>query len=161
MSGSDELSGVRIEAERDGTVTSLHPGWMHPSRDSFLDPSPSTGLTLYRLIGLDRAGGVETLATADFTGGDPVLLLGFPDRNPFQGSIRFRAAFPGGPARVTVSDARGRRVRLLLDGEATPGTRELSWDGRDDWGQTVPAGLYFVQAEAGGSRAGFKVIRMP
>jgi hypothetical protein len=25
----------------------------------------------------------------------------------------------------------------------------------------VPAGLYFVQAEAGGSRAGFKVIRMP
>jgi len=76
--------------------------------------------------------------------------------NPFTGAVRIGVAdpirtLPGGW--LTISDVHGRRVRLLeLDG------LELQWDGRDQAGQKVPAGSYFLQAPAG---VALKVVRLP
>lgn len=49
-----------------------------------------------------------------------------------------------GPLNVTVFDVRGRKVKNIWDQavEATQG--ELQWDGRDEKGQRVSSGMYFV-----------------
>ncbi|MDM7914130.1 MAG: hypothetical protein ACE15D_10965 [Candidatus Eisenbacteria bacterium] len=48
---------------------------------------------------------------------------------------------------VTIHDIRGRRVRVLGDGEVLAGgMRVLLWDGRDDQGRPVPAGVYLGRA---------------
>ena len=60
---------------------------------------------------------------------------------------------------ASVYDARGRRVRLLFDGVAEPGTRALEWDGRDERGQFAPPGLYFLRAAQGGAVATRKLVR--
>jgi len=49
-----------------------------------------------------------------------------------------------GPATLFVTDARGRRVRTLVqDNAAQAGEHAASWDGMDDRGVRVPAGVYF------------------
>ena len=55
-----------------------------------------------------------------------------------------------GALSILVIDAQGRLVRRLFDGDVTAGeviTR--SWDGRDDRGATVSAGVYFLRASNG------------
>ena len=54
---------------------------------------------------------------------------------------------------LEVLDARGRRVRLLVDGERGAGPHSVTWDGLDARGIPVGSGLYFVRlAWPGGSR---------
>jgi hypothetical protein len=45
-------------------------------------------------------------------------------------------------AQVAVYDAAGRRVRMLGDGPFAAGQSQLLWDGRDDAGRRLPAGVY-------------------
>ena len=48
--------------------------------------------------------------------------------------------------RVGVYDGLGREVTVLLSGERAAGRHEFSFDA-----STLPAGVYFVRAEAGGA----------
>jgi flagellar hook assembly protein FlgD len=43
----------------------------------------------------------------------------------------------------------GRRVRQLVMGTVPAGTHQVTWDGRDDRGQQVAAGVYFYRLTAG------------
>ncbi len=47
----------------------------------------------------------------------------------------------------------GRRIRRLLDGEGSQGMQRVIWDGRDDLGSRVPAGLSLARTDASGTRA--------
>jgi hypothetical protein len=51
---------------------------------------------------------------------------------------------------LEIFDARGRSVRSLLNGPEAPGERHVLWDGRDERGRAVGAGVYFVTVRAGG-----------
>jgi flagellar hook assembly protein FlgD len=64
------------------------------------------------------------------------------------------------PGEVTMRayDVAGRTVRMLYRGPTTAGTHHVGWDRRDDHGNRVAAGLYFVRLEAAGQRLGQKVI---
>ena len=71
--------------------------------------------------------------------------------NPFnpQTTIAF-----GLPEQMTVNlrifDISGRKVRTLLAGESlSPGWHQAVWQGEDDRGRTVAAGVYFYRLEAG------------
>lgn len=66
---------------------------------------------------------------------------------------------PAGKSNATVSvyDLAGRRVRMLADGEATPGQHVLTWDGRDSSGRNAAAGVYFVRLETERVRESKKV----
>lgn len=72
--------------------------------------------------------------------------------NPFRSSadVWFRLAAPASVT-LTVHDLSGRRVRGLLRGTAQAGDTRVTWDGRDDSGLPVPAGLYFVRLDRGRS----------
>ncbi len=75
--------------------------------------------------------------------------------NPVRGSaarISLTVA-RAGEVEVRVCDIAGRRVRELLRGNSGAGTREVEWDGRDDAGAPVKAGVYFVRARLPGTEA--------
>jgi hypothetical protein len=82
----------------------------------------------------------------------PILLGSSP--NPMKESTRIAMVLPDfGAQRVSlgVFDAAGRRLRTWNDG-FTPGLNEIVWDGTDDRGQPVRAGVYFYKLELGGTR---------
>jgi Glucose / Sorbosone dehydrogenase/FlgD Ig-like domain len=65
---------------------------------------------------------------------------------PFRTELQLAFRLPlGGPVRIDVFDARGRRVRRLVEGRYDRGRYPLRWDGRDDGGRDLGSGLYFVR----------------
>jgi hypothetical protein len=55
---------------------------------------------------------------------------------------------------LAVHDAAGRRVRTLVAETRAAGRHVASWDGRDEEGGRVAAGVYFARLAAGGAVAG-------
>jgi aminopeptidase N len=51
----------------------------------------------------------------------------------------------GGNVTLEVYDVSGARVRVLHAGALTPNYYEISWDGKNDSGQSVASGVYFVR----------------
>ncbi len=86
--------------------------------------------------------------------GAPVAKVSFLAQNtpnPFNPTttISYSLASAG---RVTlrIYDVAGRLVRTLVDDDHAPaGSREATWDGRDNSGATVASGVYFYRLEAG------------
>ncbi|HMB71533.1 MAG TPA: FlgD immunoglobulin-like domain containing protein, partial [bacterium] len=52
--------------------------------------------------------------------------------------------------RVDVIDVTGRRVSTLADARFASGRHELAWNGTDERGRTVAAGVYWVRVSGGG-----------
>jgi hypothetical protein len=81
----------------------------------------------------------------------PVLMGCTP--SPMTASTRIAMVLPAaGAHRATLAmyDATGRRLRAW--GGFTPGFNEIEWDGTDDGGHPVGAGVYFYRLELNGAR---------
>ncbi len=104
------------------------------------------------------AGGVDAPGFG-FVPSTYALGLGRP--NPFrQGTtIPFDLPAPS-MANVSIWDVTGRLVRTLVRGELEAGRYQPQWDGRDESGRMVSAGIYFVRLEAGEFAATRKVMRL-
>lgn len=74
--------------------------------------------------------------------------------NPSRGGTTFRhhARAPG-RVQVTIHDVAGRRVARLSDVVHAAGIHRLHWDGTDDRGRALPAGVYVVRLTSGGERS--------
>ena len=80
--------------------------------------------------------------------------------NPAAGDARLTFAATGdGACDVRVYALGGRLVRALTAGFGA-GTRSVVWDGRDDRGAAVPAGLYFVRVAQGAQSAVGRIVRL-
>lgn len=81
--------------------------------------------------------------------------------NPFAAATRVRFTLPL-PARVDlrVFGLDGREVRRLAAGEFAAGPQSVAWDGRDERGARVAAGLYYVRCSAGGAVAAQRVVSL-
>ena len=92
----------------------------------------------------------------------PGLWLGLAAPDPMceTADMRFRLA-QRGHAALTLFDAAGRRVRGIVSSEFPAGEHSLRWDGRDDAGHRVHAGLYFYRLEAGGQALRRTVVVVP
>jgi len=79
--------------------------------------------------------------------------------NPSTGpsEIRFEVARRG-RVRLTVYNAMGQRVRVLLDEAMPPGNYNATWNGRTASGQQAAAGIYFYRLEAAGFEATRKLL---
>lgn len=89
----------------------------------------------------------------------PVMLVTMPavaaelrqnEPNPFNPTTTI--AFSVGATQdvsLVVYDATGRVVRTLVDGVTRFGTHRVTWDGRDNSGNTVGSGIYFYRLTAG------------
>jgi len=83
--------------------------------------------------------------------------------NPFgpNGDTVLRFVLPrAGDARLEVFDAMGRRVRAVFTGRMPAGPGTAMWDGRDDNGREVGAGLYFYRLSALGERVTAKGMKL-
>jgi hypothetical protein len=73
--------------------------------------------------------------------------------NPFSGGTRLDLRIDRPRALLaTVYDTRGRRVRTIADRSFSAGPATLEWNGRDDHGRAVSAGVYFLSVESEGQR---------
>jgi cytochrome c peroxidase len=69
--------------------------------------------------------------------------------------------FSASPVRLVVFDAQGRAVRRLVDGIVQmPGPYAVSWDGRDDGGRRVPAGVYFYRLDSAGESRALRTVKL-
>lgn len=85
--------------------------------------------------------------------------LGLAYPNPFNASVAIPFAFDGRTAvELFVFDALGRRVRALDAGFIRAGNNTVVWDGRDDAGQAVGNGAYFVVLQTSRGREAGKVL---
>jgi hypothetical protein len=56
---------------------------------------------------------------------------------------------------IRIFNVLGQQIRILLNQEKEPGKYIIHWDGKDQYGNQVPSGVYFYSMEAGT----FKQIR--
>lgn len=115
-------------------------------------PEPEPAPAFPRATGFDGDGD-PTLAwvTAPAAVAEEPVTAAPPSRiqihhaNPFAAPGSIRLLTPArGELRVEIVDAAGRRVRRLTDGVHAAGEHALVWDGRDERGRRVAAGIYFL-----------------
>ena len=89
--------------------------------------------------------------TASVASGAPTFTLLAPHPNPFTPRTSVGFDLPSAAAvTVRIHDVGGRLVRTLAAGEVlAAGHHEQPWDGRDDAGGGLAAGLYFVRFRVG------------
>lgn len=87
----------------------------------------------------------------------PVPYEAYP--NPFRGEtiIEFPMA-RGGFASLNVFNASGARVRRLLGTAMPSGNIQITWDGKDDRGNKLPSGIYFLKLRAPGIADSKKLV---
>ncbi|HLF07220.1 MAG TPA: FlgD immunoglobulin-like domain containing protein, partial [Thermoplasmata archaeon] len=74
-------------------------------------------------------------------------------------TVEFGLEQPGAVSLV-VFDVSGRRIRTLAQETLAAGTYARGWDGRDDQGNGVAAGIYLVKLETGEKVLTEKVARI-
>ena len=74
-------------------------------------------------------------------------------------NVEFGLEWPG-TVSVVVYDVAGRRIRTLAHETLPAGRHVRGWDGRDDEGGIVAAGIYFVKLEAGEKVLTEKLLRI-
>lgn len=79
--------------------------------------------------------------------------------NPFNPSITIVYTLAEeGPLRLSVYNALGQLVRVLVEDVQALGSYELEWDSTDALGDQVGAGIYFYRLEAGARAATNKML---
>jgi len=83
----------------------------------------------------------------------PQFSLGQNHPNPFNPSTCIKYTVDSrqisGPLTLKVYNIRGQLVRVLVEGEAEPGSHQAVWDGRNDEGEEVSSGVYFYRLAVG------------
>ncbi|NOT34626.1 MAG: S8 family serine peptidase [Candidatus Eisenbacteria bacterium] len=133
--------------------------------------SLSSGLNTLWVRGQDAAGNwgpatpLEVTVNGDSQVGVPptpsinFLATGRP--NPFVDvtTLRFGLAKPGF-ATLELFDTQGRRVRTLTNGSLAAGQHSATWDGRDDRGSKLGAGVYLVRLTVPGATFRSRVVSL-
>jgi hypothetical protein len=80
-------------------------------------------------------------------------------QNPASVPVHIRYTVPR-PSTVQLDlvDAGGRRVTRLAQGQRPAGLHRVSWNGRDEAGRDVPAGVYWMKLTAGEERVVEKIV---
>ncbi|MBD3285051.1 T9SS type A sorting domain-containing protein, partial [candidate division WOR-3 bacterium] len=77
------------------------------------------------------------------------------------GSTEIRYALPQGThVELSLYSTDGRRIATLINEHQTAGSHTITWDGTDDAGLNVAAGVYFCRLSAEGLQIAEKVIRL-
>jgi hypothetical protein len=141
-----ELGGI-ISVRAEGYITDSS-----SSYSSYADSIggwASQGVTIWPATGVDDAM-ANTLAL-------------HPARpSPFTGETALELELPpeAGEVRLSIYDAAGRRVKTLVEGPVEPGRRELVWNGTDDEGRRVAAGVYFALLDCDAGSRSQKIVLM-
>jgi hypothetical protein len=90
------------------------------------------------------------ISIVDLAARVPDVILEHVRPNPMRGSATVTYALPQAAAvDLTVVDVQGRRLATIIHGNQPAGRHIVSWDGEQNGGAALPAGVYFVQLRAG------------
>ncbi len=124
----DPTRTIFIQQVFDGAYTRGASPWVPGHAVKYTSDAPATGLEEGR-IGF--ALGNRRLAAAPSV---------FREQTRINWQVR-----RDGPVELTVFDASGRAVRSLVSGRMTAGAYAMDWNGKDDAGQRLAHGIYFVR----------------
>jgi len=65
------------------------------------------------------------------------------------------------PVELSIYNLRGELIKRLVADHLSPGLHTVQWDGRDETGRIVPAGIYFYRLQAGTRVATHRLIVLP
>lgn len=100
---------------------------------------------------------ISLSAPRTMSGSGLALSSAYP--NPARGTCRFDLTLDArAQVDVNVFDAAGRRVRALHRGALAAGRTPLAWDGRDERGARVRAGVFFVRASDGSATRTTRIV---
>jgi hypothetical protein len=107
--------------------------------------------------------GVEIGPDGGVDGPDPTLPLVFQllptSPNPVREEMTLAFDLPeASVVRVRLYDTSGRLVQTLADGPFPAGRHRAAWNRRDQAGERVPAGIYFLRFDAGAHDGHQKVV---
>jgi hypothetical protein len=147
------------------------PHWLEPPSRILVDGLPLSGSVFRRdkyFITLPQSGmgihtvqlgfGLERQVSNYYT----EFYQPFP--NPFDGETGIACKLPASESAslvtVTITDVCGQLVRRLYEGACNSGYQKFIWNGRDDSGRPLPAGVYFYTLKVGTERHHGKLIRL-
>ena len=91
------------------------------------------------------------------TPGNFRLVQNFP--NPFNPTTTISYHLKeSGTVELKIYDTLGKIIRTLVHAKRPAGSHEVVWDGRDDAGNPVPSGQYFVELQAGNAVSSRKLL---
>lgn len=96
--------------------------------------------------------------------GTDLLKLGASDANlkvcpTFGGEAQIRySLLETGKVTLRIFDVSGRVIKTLVDDYKAPGVYTVTWDGRDEQGNKIRSGVYFLMLKAQGSRVKRKIL---
>lgn len=155
VAGPGVVYSVRFRCRNVDAQTPLALLVTAPNRTAFymagtlLSPLVASGATVHV--------GAGTTSAVPAAGPGLALLRAAP--NPFNPRTVISFDAPsGGDAAVDIHGVDGRRLRTLWRGRIAPGTWRGEWDGCDDAGRMLAAGVYLIRARAGGSEAATRIV---
>jgi hypothetical protein len=102
--------------------------------------------------------GEPTGVEVDEGDGTRPRLAVFPNPTRDGAFVRYLGPISEEAVHLAVYGVRGDVVRTLATGRPGPGTHEIRWDGRDEGGRRVAAGVYFVRLLCAGAAREEKLI---
>jgi hypothetical protein len=156
--GPADLAGYRLERGVGGaawqTIVPL-------TRETSYTDQGAAPATRYRLFAVNGIGEELLLGETSLHPATPLSAWPLPYRG---GTLSISFATAGGlgggpgPARVALYDVSGRLLRSLARGDYPAGYQSVVWDGRDDHGDRVTPGVYFLRSMTGGEERNLKVV---
>jgi len=158
--GPPDLGGYRLEKQRSGGVW---PTLVKFTREtSYNDDDGSSG-DRYRLYAVNGLGEEfymgETGTSPRFT--ERLSLWPVPySSGDLHVSFATASGLGGGSAHaeVAVYDVGGRLVKKIVSGPYPAGVHTAVWDGQNEQGRRLAAGVYFVRATSGGEQLTRKLV---
>ena len=129
------------------------------------DPAAAGGVATSAAFSFQVFGprGAGLLGTPPSGNGTPRALRLSPGRpTPFATSTLIAyELYTAANVRLVVYDAQGRSVRTLVGGATQmPGSYSVTWDGRDDGGRPVAAGVYFYRLHGANGGQTLRTVKL-
>ena len=138
------------------------PGLIAADQHAFLDKSVTPGEHYsYFLVAHGTSGNQYISQTEEVTVPFATLALRQNAPNPFQQSTSIGVSLAErGDMHLAVYDVSGRRVATVVSGVRDAGEHNFDWNGTDDAGNRVGAGVYFYRLETGKQSLTKKLVLM-